>query len=994
VTVAFDAVGPAGGAGANATTSPMTWTHPGAASVTDVIVFATYDIATDTGKTMSATYGGTSMTSLGVWHTGGGTAGFLQMWALSGTIAGAGATPPATGSQTVSITFTSGASGVQGGSISFTQGGAVTAAQATVSAGSAANPSGTFTGSIVGNILVGALGSGSGATQTGSFTSRVNCVPSSGAAGAGFCRAGTLASPGGTATDSFTMVADFSAIAIVEVQGLPPAGLGEPTSWTRPWPAPMTQAFGPNQPWSLPQKFSIDPPPALTVNAEVAVVGAVTEDVNNSLFITDLHSRTGISYFVDQQGNPRFLMGDAAWALPGNAGRWNSGNWQADFDTYFANRAAQGHTVIYLKPIGTTQSGNLDNFGKTFDGLYPFQGGTPSTGVSGANPSSGLTASFWARIDYMFNSAKQNGITIMFNAIGYDSDFEGGGTGPLVGKPGSEWTAYGTALGARYKNQPNLIWHLADDYFGGTTDTLISDFYAAVVAAGDTHLVGIENMPESDCRQTFDSTPATCAWGTANAMYNGVYSYNQEYYAVEQSYGETSPITVFKHDGYFYQGSSTYSTFDRAFRQAGWWAIASAARGRVDGSESIWQWTSTALASSGTDWFYANNAKNIRTLVESLTHWYLLLPDTASNLVTGGRGTRAGPIASGGGGGVYEAAFTSSYVAASLTAAGDLALLYLPNHTTITVNQSLINSGGAYNAYWADPVTGTLTSQATGSTYNSTAKGSNSQGDPDWVLILTTQTLGSSTTANAGVATANVVANAPTTAVTATAGVATVGVVANAPVAAAAAAPAAGTVLAAVSQPTTTVTATAGVGIVGAVAVAPTTAVTITAGVGVINAVANPATAAETITAGVGIINATALQPTVNTSGGTNAPAGVAAAAVTAPGPVPAVVAIAAVAVIGTLALQPTVNTSSGTNAPAAVSTVTTAAVAPHAAVTVNAAIAVVGVISMPPPPTLVNAVSHPAVTGQTAANKVTEQAAVQPAVTQVATSSPAVSGG
>jgi Putative collagen-binding domain of a collagenase len=73
-------------------------------------------------------------------------------------------------------------------------------------------------------------------------------------------------------------------------------------------------------------------------------------------------------------------------------------------------------------------------------------------------------------------------------------------------------------------------------------------------------------------------------------------------------------------------------------------------------------------------------------------------------------------------------------VAASITPSGSLAMLYLPNATTITINQSLMQSG--YTATWVDPVSGATSPATPGSTYNSTAQGNNSQGDPDWVLVL------------------------------------------------------------------------------------------------------------------------------------------------------------------------------------------------------------------------------------------------------------------
>jgi hypothetical protein len=445
----------------------------------------------------------------------------------------------------------------------------------------------------------------------------------------------------------------------------------------------------------------------------------------------------GNGWFADQYGTPRMVLGDAIWALPGNAGRWNGGNWQADFDGYFANRSAQGYTVAYGKPMGTTQSGNLNDNGGTFDNLYPFQGGTPSTGAAGANPSTGLTAAFWARIDYFLNSAKAQGITIFFNAIGYNSDFNGG-PGPLAGKSTSEFQSYGTSLGARYKGQGNIVWNLADDYFGGD-DSVITSFMTGVRGAGDTHAVSIENYPETTSR--FDpSASASLPWGTSNAQYNFCYSYNVTYWMVESAFLESSPIPVITGDGYFYQGNSTYAggsgafAYDRAIRQDCWMSLSSGARGAIQGSESIWQWDSSSLAASATDWWYANSAGKIRALFESLPEWYNLIPDTSSVLVTSGRGTHASGFTSGGGGGQYEVAFTDSYVTASRTPDGKLAVIYLSHPTTIGIDQSQMAAG--YKAYWADPVTGVKTLTSSGSSYNSGSQGNNSQGDPDWALVL------------------------------------------------------------------------------------------------------------------------------------------------------------------------------------------------------------------------------------------------------------------
>jgi hypothetical protein len=108
--VAFSAVGPAGGAGAQATASPLTWVHPGTASDTYVAVGVAVDAGPDTGVTVTGvTFGGTPMVSVLRWQSGGAgqTAGFIHAWELFS---------PPTGSQTVSVTVTGTFTRISGGS--------------------------------------------------------------------------------------------------------------------------------------------------------------------------------------------------------------------------------------------------------------------------------------------------------------------------------------------------------------------------------------------------------------------------------------------------------------------------------------------------------------------------------------------------------------------------------------------------------------------------------------------------------------------------------------------------------------------------------------------------------------------------------------------------------------------------------------------------------------------------------------------------------------
>jgi hypothetical protein len=745
VAVAFDAVGPSS-SGTASVTSPLTWAHVCGAGATVLLVGVTCDAAADAGMVLSATYNGVAMTSLGLRHSNDQTAGYLQVFKLDS---------PASGSHSVVVTETggSGLGGLDGGSISFTGSATVSAAQTAAGAGTTASLA--FTGSASGNVVAAFAGCGSPLTPSGSFTSRFNENAGSGQAAAGYAAGSTIAG-GGTVTASWTSASDWWAVVAVEVQApaaAPPAAL--PAQPGRAWLRRFRhRQVLPSPPVPLPAGVAalagagaVSAVATVAAPASLTGAGAVLASVKPC--ITGLGG-TGAGYFADTGGTPRMVLGDAAWGLPGNAGRWNSGNWQADYDGYLANRAGQGFNVVYTKPMGTTQNGGINDDGRTFDGLFPFQGG------SLANPSTGLTSSYWARIDYFLASAQAKGVTVFLNAIGYDSDFET--SGPLAGKSTTEFQAYGAAIGARYASQGNLIWMVADDYFG-SSDAKISSFLTGLRGAGASQPIAIENYPESTSRKDLPAGTAL-SWGTSNAQFNFVYSYNVTYYGVEKAYLESSPVPVIWGDGYFYQGgnSGTYQggtgafAYDHAVRQDAWHAVSSGARGWVNGSEGIWQYQSTALADSALEWWYVHNAGAIRAFVESLPGWHTLVPDTSSVLVTGGRGTHASSLTSGGGGGQYEVAFTDSYVTASRGPDGgsgaSLALIYMSHGSTITIDQTKMAAG--YTATWVDPVTLATSAATPGSTYNSTAKGSNSAGEADWALVLQAPPVVSGTAALAG----------------------------------------------------------------------------------------------------------------------------------------------------------------------------------------------------------------------------------------------------
>jgi hypothetical protein len=113
--------------------------------------------------------------------------------------------------------------------------------------------------------------------------------------------------------------------------------------------------------------------------------------------------------------------------------------------------------------------------------------------------------------------------------------------------------------------------------------------------------------------------------------------------------------------------------------------------------------------------------------------WYQLIPDQRHTLLVAGYGTpnNAGLVGA------------NDYATASLTTDHTIGVLYLPTTRTITVD--LTQFRAPVNARWFDPTDGSYSPAAseplpnTG-THQFTPNRTNHQGDPDWVLLLTTNT--------------------------------------------------------------------------------------------------------------------------------------------------------------------------------------------------------------------------------------------------------------
>lgn len=450
-------------------------------------------------------------------------------------------------------------------------------------------------------------------------------------------------------------------------------------------------------------------------------------------------STTG-GHFTDQYGSPILWCASETWNLLVRGGEWTTpaGNYQLEFDTFFSQRSAQGVTVTMLDVINGNVATDDAPYasGHTWDNVSPW--------VTGSDAAGGLNSAFWTRVDTLFSSALAHGVSIGFT---FNVEHDSAAGCAFAGWTNAQFQTYAAAVGARYASQPNLVWLLGNDNEPGTAnyDNQMGAILTGLASVGANQVKGIWWNGEYTSRyDTYANTPAS--FGIANSDFNFGYTYNCSYFVMEYAYGEVANegaarmLAPVWGDGTWSTGWNTYSsTYVRAVRQETWWSLAAGARGILSESEAVFQWTSTSPAWVTEEWMFANSLPYIVSYFTSLPGWWNLMPDLSSALVTGGRGTRCPPEPSGGGFTGYEPAFTNSWVAASVTADKSLAVMYLPNPTTITIDQTQIAAG--YSATWVDPVNCTTYPATVGSTYNSGAADgtkpvSNSQGDPDWVLVL------------------------------------------------------------------------------------------------------------------------------------------------------------------------------------------------------------------------------------------------------------------
>jgi Protein of unknown function (DUF4038)/Putative collagen-binding domain of a collagenase len=447
-----------------------------------------------------------------------------------------------------------------------------------------------------------------------------------------------------------------------------------------------------------------------------------------------LKKAPGGRHLVDQDGKPFLMIADSPWGLVGDLST-------EEASTYFKNRASLGFNSVLIAIAVSDYAGSKIGGYETFDGLPPFVGGTRTTPGRLTNP----YEAYWRRVDAMIKLAGKHGL----NVIAYP--METGGWLSIMEAAGvDDCYQYGAFLGNRYKDFPNIIWALGNDYNQTSWSVPAIDAVVIAVANGilskdNNHLVTIELGSPANSNQNFGQSSSTDNrdWWSILGL-NWAYSYLPMYATVKLNWQDGFiPVIpyVMGESGYESESWSGVEGTPKTCRRESWCSLTGGGlAGVVYGNHYIWYFASGGQWQANLNTPGAIQSGYVRSFFEGLK-WWKLRPDYSHKFCTAGYGTEftdlTSPSTKNASGQSYIS--VDGYAPAMITTDGTLGIVYVQNRTTLTIDMSMMS--GKIDAAWYDP---TNNSYSFLGTYENSgarqflAPAANSAGDQDFVLLLTT----------------------------------------------------------------------------------------------------------------------------------------------------------------------------------------------------------------------------------------------------------------
>ena len=404
----------------------------------------------------------------------------------------------------------------------------------------------------------------------------------------------------------------------------------------------------------------------LAVLACVLVTGAFSQ------YRFPLRASGNNRYFVDQNGTPFFLNGDAPWDMP-------AGLSYTDSKRYIDNADSNGFTFVVVRMITKRFTSHAPN--NAYD-VPPF---------TGAIFRSTINEPYWKHVDSVIGYCATKNIVVWAfpDYLGY------GGPGSTEGfydettsASATQMKVYGDSLGRRYAAYPNIIWGVGGDWDPtGVKPQLDS------MMAGINSYCNYPRTPRNE-PETFASDHWNRSTESMSISFNGFYSYSTTLYSLANNAYNWRPTMPFILQETSYENEHS-STQQSLHAQAWYSVLGGSTAGQVFGNCPIWNFSQSSYPCGTDDWrihLYDPGRKSMRLLKTILTprSWYTLIPDTNNVVADSGFGS------------------STTYCTTAYASDSSCIVTYMPTRHQIRIKLNYLK-GSSVTCKWVDPASGTET---------------------------------------------------------------------------------------------------------------------------------------------------------------------------------------------------------------------------------------------------------------------------------------------
>ncbi len=448
----------------------------------------------------------------------------------------------------------------------------------------------------------------------------------------------------------------------------------------------------------------------MRLSVKLAVILAITLAALSTVAARAAESRFPVKigptgrYLVDRHDKPFLIAGESPQGMMVNVS-------EADAELFFKNRESHGFNTAWINLICAKYTGGRED-ASTYDGIKPF-----ATHMDFSQPNE----KYFARCDAIIRIAAKHGTLVMLDPAETGSFLE------WMQKNGAEkCRAYGRYLGKRYKDFDNILWFHGNDYGQDTpeNDKVVTAVAEGIKEAGDRHLHTIEIDWKGENVTSLDNE----RWAKIVGL-SAAYTYKPVYVPLLRDYNRKTDHrvpTFMVESSYEFEnvGGQKYGDA-RQLRSQEYTSDLCGSTGQLYGNKFTWPFIEGWKQQLDTPG--AVQMKYVQALFEP-RRWNDLVPDQEHKLMTDGLG-KFGEF---------------NYAVAAKTPDGKLAIAYIPDKRTVTIDLSQFS--GPAHARWYDPASGKYkpiegSPLANRGKHQFSTPGENAdgKGNEDWVLVLETE---------------------------------------------------------------------------------------------------------------------------------------------------------------------------------------------------------------------------------------------------------------